>query len=233
MLFNLYLPLINKANLPVHPNFLYFGYFQDIKKKEILECLVNGVKHGAKYQPHVREFCLQITYSSQRAYKYIRTVFGDNLPDSSTIRAWYANSDFSSPPGINAKALECLLPRVAEMESMGSKLVCSLSVDEMSIRRNIQWNNNSKIMMGIPTYGNKLDVNNDKLQFAKQAIVFMLCGVNARFQLPIAYHFVTSLNGKQRGELLEAVYKEISKIGIHVLNVVSDGYSANESIVYT
>lgn len=190
--------------------------------------MINGVEH--RYPAHVREFCLQITYFSQRAYKYFRRVFNNKLPDLSTIRAWYARSDYSSPPGINTKILERLAPKVAEKEAMGSKLACSLSVDEMAIRRHIQWNKNSISMMGLPTFENKAENDTQTLQCARQAIVFMLCGVNERFQLQFAYHFVKSLNGEKRGELLKAVYEEVSKTGIRVLNVTSDGYSANESM---
>lgn len=179
----------------------------------------------------MREFCLQMSYISQRAYEFVRIIFNKNLPDKSTIRAWYANSDFSSPPGINHKALQSLEVKVAEKTAVGSELVCSISVDEMAIRQHIQWCNNNKKMLGYPTYGLSPTNNaSDKPPHAKQAIVFMLCGVNERFQLPFAYHFVSSLNGIQRAELLKEVYTAVIETGITPLNITSDGLAANESM---
>lgn len=179
-----------------------------------------------KYPANVCEFCLQLSYISQRAYEFVRGTFNNNLPAKCTIRAWYANSDFSSSPGVNHKALESLEMKVAEKKVMGEELICSLCVDEMSIRQHVQWCGSQKILLGYPTYGDN-DTTND-LKCAKQAIVFMLCGVNERFQLPFAYHFASSIDGKQRAKLLEDIYVEISKTGIILLNITSDGLYAND-----
>lgn len=173
---------------------------------------------------------MQIRFLSQRTYEYIRKVFDKNLPGASTIRAWYANSDFSSCPGINVKALQCLENEVAAMRSMESELVCSMSVDEMSIRRNIQWSQSKKTMLGVATYGESNTVGDGTKEYAKQAIVFMLCGVNLRFQLPFVHHFVTSINGKQRADLLKQVYASVEGAGLDLLNITSDGLAANDTM---
>lgn len=190
--------------------------------------MINGVKQKMKYPANVREFCLQLSYISPRAYEFVRGTFNKNLPAKCTIRAWYANSDFSSPPGVNYKVLKCLEVKVAEKKAMGSELICSLSVDEMSIRQLVQWCGSQKTLLGYPTYGD-IDITNN-LECAKQAIVFMLCGVNERFQLPFAYHFVSSIDGEQRAALLENIYDAVSKTGIILLNVTTDGLFANDKM---
>lgn len=212
------------------PYLFDLNIFQNIKQKEIIACLVNGVPPRKKYPPSVREFCLQISFLSQRAYKYIRNVFDKHLPGQSTICAWYARTDLSCPAGINIKALRCLEKKVVEMRSMQTELVCSISVDEMSIHHNIQWSKSKKTLMGLATYGDTTDVNDGTVNYAKQAIVFMLCGVNERLQLPFAHHFVTSINGKQRAELLLEVFQAVRETGIDILNITSDGLPANESM---
>lgn len=199
-----------------------------MKHKDILTCLINGVPARAKYPASVREFCFQISFLSQRTYKYIRNTFNNNLPAPSTIRTWYANCDLSSPPGINLKAIRYLERNVATMRCMNSELVCSISVDEMYIHQNIQWIKSKKSLLGVPTYGG--DATSDSVEFANQAIVFMLCGVNERLQLPFAHHFVASLDGKKRGTLLKEALAAIREIGIVVLNITSDGLPANETM---
>lgn len=202
--------------------------FQNTTQKEILTCFVNGVPPKTKYPASVREFCIQISFLSQRTYRYIRHVFDDNLPGPSTIRSWYANCDLSSPPGINVKALQYLERNVAAMRCMNSELVCSISVDEMYIHQNIQWVKSKKSLLGVPTYG--ADETADSVEFANQAIVFMLCGVNERLRLPFAHHFVASLDGKKRGKLLKEVLASVRGIGIDVSNITFDGLPANETM---
>lgn len=190
--------------------------------------MVNGVQKGTKYSANARAFCLQLSYISPRAYDLVRTTFQNNLPARSTMRSWYANCDFSSPPGINHKALKSLEVKVAAKKVSGCQLVCSLCVDEMAIRKHIQWNGSTKTLLGYPSYGGK-HCTNDK-ECAKQAIVFLLCGINERFQLPFAYHFVSSIDGVQRAKLLEEVYEKVSETGVILLNVTSDGLYANDKM---
>lgn len=197
-----------------------------MKRREILEVMIHGVKAGCKYPASVREFCLQMSYISPRAYEHFRTTFSRNLPDRTTIRGWYANSYFNSPPGINHEILKLLGNKASQKKAMGSELICSLVVDEMSIRQHAQWCDKSKTIIGYPTYG-RIASSDD---LANQAIVFMLVGVNERLQSAIAYHFLASLNGSQRSELLKEVITSITECGIRVLNVTSDGLRANQTM---
>lgn len=162
-------------------------------------------------------------YASPRAYEVLRLTFNNNLPGASTIRAWYANSHLHAKPGINKNMLQLLEKKVTENKKSGREFVCSLAVDEMSIRRHAQWCNEQKIILGMPTYGKCRTKNT----LANQAIVFMLTGVSERFQLAIAHHFVASLNGEERGKLLKNVLDEILKTGVRVICVTSDGLPAN------
>lgn len=187
--------------------------------------MANGVKSGTKYPASVRELCLGMSYASQRAYEILRSTFKKNLPDRSTLRAWYANSSFDCAPGINSQVFQLLEKKVAEKKAFDEELICSLSLDEMSIRRHAQWCHSKKMLLGYPSYGKDYTERNSKL--AKQTIVFMISGVNDRFHFPIAYHFITSINGIERAKLLKEICDALNKVGVNILNVTFDGYSAN------
>lgn len=167
-----------------------------------------------------------VFYFSPRAYDALRLTFDNTLPGRTTIRAWYANSYYNSSPGINHNILQLIGNKAAEKKAMGDQLICSLAVDEMSIHQHAQWCDHSKTMYGYPTYGRKPSEN----ILASQAIVFMLVGVNERLQSTVAYHFISSLNGKQRSDLLKSVVKAILKCGIKILNLTSDGLPANQTM---
>lgn len=130
----------------------------------------------------------------------------------------------TSPPGINENVLKILGNKADEKRSQGDELICSLVLDEMAIHQHAQWCDKTKTIIGYPTYGRKHDEN----VLAKEAIVFMLIGVNERLQSAIAYHFLSSLNGKERSDLLKMVIESILKHGIRLLNVTSDGLPANQ-----
>lgn len=188
--------------------------------------MMNGVPARCKYPSSVREFCLKMCYFSPRAYEVLRSTLEKTLPGRTTIRAWYAHSCYSNSPGINYNILKLIGKRAADKKAMGDELICSLLVDEMHIRQHAQWCGQSKTMLGFPSYGR--NSSNDVL--ASQAIVFMLVGVNERLQSAIAYHFIASLNGQQRSELIKTVVNSILEYGIKILNVTSDGLPANQTM---
>lgn len=195
--------------------------------KEVINCLINGVKHKEKYPESVRHFCLMIHTLSVRAYEAIRSYFGNNLPHSGTLRAWHANADLNCKAGINRACLDILKRKAEEKRALGSELIVSVIFDEIHIRKLLQWCNSSKQMLGYSTYGT--DENGDKL-VANQAIVFMVCGINERIQLPVAYHFIAKLIAEQRKDLLLSVIESLIKVGVKVANISFDGLSANRKM---
>lgn len=197
-------------------------------QRTLLNCLVNGVRPREKYPATVRQFALTLSYFSPRAYEFVRHIFSNNLPNKSTIRAWYANSDLESHPGINATSIKVLKRMVENKKSTGENLFISICFDEMSIRQHFQWCHSSKIMLGMTTFGDQIVAEDGNL--AKQVIAFMVNGVNHHIRIPVAFHFITSLNGNQRMVLLKQVVDELIGIGANILNIVFDGYRANATM---
>lgn len=192
----------------------------------MLYCLINGVQPGTKYPETVRQFSFTLSYFSGRSYDFVRKFFNNNLPGRSTIRSWYANSDLDCTPGINSTSLKLLKQKALENKEKGRELVCSLCFDEMYIRQHMQWCHSSKIMLGLPTLGDNSNPMEDVL-LAKQVIVYMLNVIDERFQIPIAYHLITSLNGHERAEFLKEIIGKLTNIGVIIINVSFDGPSAN------
>lgn len=109
------------------------------------------------------------------------------------MRAWYSSSSFNSPPGVNYACVGLLEKKVAEHKVRNNEFICNLCVDEMAIRQQIQWIDGEKRMIGYSTYGD--DSTRKDPNVAKQAIVFVLVGVNERFQFSVTdclslHHFV-------------------------------------------
>lgn len=93
----------------------FFCVNQEEGVREVIYCLMLGCAHREKFPSSVRQFSLGLHYHSPRAYEFVRTVFNNNLPAPSTLRAWYGNSDMDFRPGISEKALELLKTKIAKV----------------------------------------------------------------------------------------------------------------------
>lgn len=195
--------------------------------KEIIDCLVVG-KNGKKFQKSVRGFALTLHFHSPRAYEYVRNRFKNNLPHPSTLRKWYSLSASSGKPGVCEDSLEVLKNLADNMTASGQQLICSLSFDEMAIRKHIQWSEMEKKFLGRISYGSRS--NQETFDVAKNAVVFMINGVNDEFNIPVAFHFIRELNATERACLLQEVMAKITALNIRVISVTFDGLPANISM---
>ena len=93
-------------------------------------------KHEYRYDEKIRVFTLSLYLKSPAAYRHVRKVFGKALPSQSTVRRWCSKTDCS--PGFNDLAFRYLKNKVEEYKSKGTKLLISLAVDEISIRKGWQ-----------------------------------------------------------------------------------------------
>lgn len=144
----------------------------------MIKCLIKGgFSFGRKLYPEsVRKFCLRQQYYSPAAYISLRQFFNNNLPTRRTLQMWYGSLDVS--PGICKSALSILYERAKQYkEENGHQLCITVINDEMSIRKQICWNAESRSFIGFSTITNASERHNDqnppKLEVAKDALVFM------------------------------------------------------------
>lgn len=215
---SLHLPMIYSVSI----------YFKATENSELIEHLCNGVKGGQKFPPSVRLFGLSLYYCSPRAYKFVRKVF-TKMPRPKTIKDWISNSDACSMPGVQQSSLD-KLKRISQQfqTSSNKKLMCSLVFDEMYIRKQVDFNWYHAEFAGFPNFGN--DPNDEEYRMASQALVFMLNGVNASFEFPIAYYFVNSLKASQKQDLLLNIIHGVTQSGVKITNVTFDGHASNISL---
>lgn len=200
-----------------------------MQDNELLQILYKGIENGEKYSAKVRHFCFGLHYHSPRAYEHIRRVFNNHLPHERTIRRWYQNSDVRSEPGIHEETIQKLKKIADEFRNThGSQLICSLIFDEMALRKQIHWSIDKMDYVGQVENSNEEDER--KHLAATEAIVFLLNGLNANFEFPVAYNIFVSLNALQKKEMLEKIIKVVSTCGIKISNLTFDGLATNISM---
>lgn len=196
--------------------------------KDIIECLILGCPKGKTYPENVRTFAITLHFHSPRAYEYVRKRFNGNLPATSTLKKWYSLSKSNGKPGLCHDALAALKNLAENMAANGQELICTLSFDEMAIRKHVQWSDSEKKIFGRISYGSRTGGND--FEIARNAIVFMVNGLNDNFHIPVGFHFIRELNAEERSCLVNEVIASVTALNIKIEGVIFDGLAANISM---
>ena len=94
---------------------------------------------GSRYTEEVKEFATTLYFYSPRAYRFVRKAL--HLPHPATIRSWYVN--VSCEQAFLQKPLEHVADKVSEGQGD-----CIILLDEMSIRKQIQWGRKNEKLVG-------------------------------------------------------------------------------------
>ena len=87
---------------------------------------------GRVYSPELKSFALTLQFYSSKAYSFLRKTFNLALPSQSQIRRWY--SKIAADPGFTEPAFNALKLKAEEAKENGKEVLCSLMLDEMSIK---------------------------------------------------------------------------------------------------
>lgn len=110
----------------------------------------------------------------------------------------------------------------------GKELQFGLQVDEISIKRSIEWD--GKMFHGTVNLG--LDNDNDgNSEEATYALVFMLVCLNGHLKTPISYYFIRSLSAETRANILKQNLIFLYENGIsNIRSLTFDGAVTNISM---
>lgn len=180
-----------------------------MRQQNILSYLAIGIEHREKFPPDVRNFSIGLNNVSPAAYRFVNKEFDNRLPAQKTIRSWFSNSNIDVKPGILKKCIEILKLKVEEKAAVGKKLIGCILFDEMSIRKIVQ--NVDGQLIG---YETTPGIDKKAAKLAREVIVFMFSGMNENIQLPIAYHFISSLTTEPKFLLLNSVIKKVITTGV-------------------
>lgn len=185
------------------------------------------MKAGRKenqYSPRLRTFALTLHFYSPKGYKYVRSVFNNNLPSVSTIRKWY--STINGKPGFSSEALTAIKCRSLESNRDGKELLVCLVYDEMAIRVREDYDQHTDTKTGFVNFGTDcVDSNNQK--YAREALVFLVTGVNEKFKTPVAYFLTAGVKAVEKASLLQQVILLVGKTGAKVVGLSYDGLATN------
>lgn len=148
-------------------------------------------------------------------------MFGNNLPAVSTIRKWY--SSINGKPGLSTEAFNTLKCKASEANQNGEEILVALVFDEMAIRKQEQ---HIDTKTGFVNFGTNY-VDSDEQKYAKEALVFLVTGINAKFKIPVAYFLIDGVKAGEKAALLKEVMLFVGKTGVKIIALVHDGLITN------
>lgn len=185
-------------------------------------------KVNKQFPADVRSFALTLNFYSPRAYRYVRKTFANKLPAPRTIRKWYESVDADT--GITEDALNALTIRIEESKKKGVDLRFCMSIDEMSIRKQVEYSKSKKKYYGYVDFGGA-DIDREGTTVAKKALVLMLTAINAHFKIPVAYFLTNGLTAEEQANIVNMVLRTLSERSVVVVALVFDGAATNISMI--
>lgn len=194
-------------------------------QKEVLDVLINRSPGSrTKYSPETRSFCLRMQFHSTAGYNELRKFFGNRLPTCGTLRKWLRTVDAS--PGITQSAIDEIAEKAQQYRENKEQLHVCLITDDISIRKQVQWDAETEKFHGFPTESSSK--SKKKLPTTKEALVFMVSGPD--FKIAVAYFFINGLQAIDRAALTREAIIAIDNTGAKVISLTGDGLQANVAV---
>ena len=104
-------------------------------------------------------------------------------------------------PGFTKEALTALQAKVLAGKREGQEVVCALMLDEMSIRKHVQWDGMAGKYRGFVDCGTKVD--DDSLPEAIDALVFVAVSVYSNWKVPCGCFLVNGLTEEEKANMMK------------------------------
>lgn len=139
------------------------------------------------------------------------------------MKKWY--SVVQGEPGFTKEAFDAIASRVKQTEK---PIICNIVIDEMSIRKQISFLN-GKFYGGVDL-GTNNNPENDNVQEATNALVFLAVCFNEHWKIPLGYFLIHSFSGCERANLLTKCLELFSDTKAKCYSITFDGAPCNLSM---
>lgn len=104
--------------------------------KLILERMSKGTQAG-EYSDELSAFAMTLKFYSSKVHNFVRETFHCALPHPSQIHRWYSSIPDSA--GFTSSSFAAFHQRVEEAKCKNKKVIVCLMLDEMAIRKHVQF----------------------------------------------------------------------------------------------
>ena len=174
-----------------------------------------------RYPPALRAFALTLHFYSAKAYKYVRKSFDFALPHPSVIKRWYMG--MNGEPGFTEESFSALKIKADQAKEKGDEVVCALMLDEMAIKKHVEWSGTK--FHGYVDIG--VGIQDDTTPPAQDALALMVVSMNSNWKLPVGYFLVNGMSGEERANLVQQCLTRLPDVGVTCVSLTCDGPSCH------
>ena len=168
---------------------------------------------GQRYSKEMKSFALSLHHISAKAYRMVAKFF--KMPSRRSLSNWV--SHFPTACGLPKIAKEMISAKV-QMMSPSAKL-CSLTMDEVSLKANLQYDQCTDEVVGVEDFGEGKRTN----KVATSALVFKARGIKEKWKQPLGYVLVhESCPSEEIKSILFEMIDDLTSIGLFVETIISD-----------
>lgn len=182
-----------------------------------------GFSLPKEYPIEIKQFALTLQFLSPKAYEHVRSSFNTVLPHPKTLSRWYKVVDCQ--PGFTTESFDTIKLRCTLSPKT---LYAALSIDEMAIRKHLQWDGAK--CHGYVDFGAGVESQSDDVPLATEALVFLITCVNEAWKIPVGYFLINGLSGHQKANLVSQCIRLMDETGMKVISLTFDGAPANASM---
>lgn len=202
----------------------YVMMLECVKSNKIIDRYLSKA-HGSMPKEcslELKKFAVTLHYLSPKAYSFVREELKLILPHPNTISKWYRALNCN--PGFTQEAFDAIKERVKQND--GKHLYTALSMDEMAIRKIVEWDGH--LYFGYANIG--CDIDADDAPLAKEALTFMITAVNDSWKIPVGYFLLANITSQQKALLVEQCINLLNECGIIVVSLTFDGAATNRAM---
>lgn len=156
------------------PQELFVRQYKKATNKSLPKC----------YSEELKVFALTLHFYSPVAYNYVRKTFNVCLTHTRTLSRWYQSID--GEPGFTTESYKALQLKVSAEKNA---VICSLIIDEMSIRTHEEWDSQKDKCYGYVDMG----TGSQETTLAKDALVFLLNCINGYWKIPVGFFLIAGI----------------------------------------
>ncbi|KAH9367381.1 hypothetical protein HPB48_010176 [Haemaphysalis longicornis] len=197
------------------------------KARLIMDQVVNYEAKKPAWSEITVRHCIILRNLSTKSYEYIRTENLLGLPCRTTLQKYLGSA--SGETGFSDLVKQRLNTELECLQTPQAK-VCSLVVDEMRIKQRLEYHKQRDVFLGDVDVSKDLDhllSASDKGELANSLLCFLLCGLHAKFKIPVGYFFTKGCTGELLAETIRHVIKKTEELGFQVVRLVTDNHRTN------
>ncbi len=161
------------------------------------------------YSDDFKSFALAVYYKSPSCYRFLQSRF--KLPAKSTINAWM--SQMTITEGFCPNLLRLLQVRTQHLPA--SERVCTLMIDEISLKKSIDYDASLDQVQGL--------VKGQKGAYAMGALVFQVVGMKQPWKQAFSFFFIeNAMDHSKLIDLVSSAMDKLSEVGLDVHALSSD-----------